>query len=391
MITPEQIRRKAENLYHKVVRAWLDDDGSFFPRVVPVDRSLDKHDLPAAIGSIDCLRDGSNEVLGYGYKVEWSTEKKSRNFGLNRFPERVLFETRRDLLRLIRRTREFDSFTGVVSRLRCEFDGRLDHWIRSHIRMLYETEPVLDNLILVVRYFLQHPRPNVFARQLPLRIGTKFIERNKRILNDWFDILLLPEAIRADETHFERRYGLRYAEPLILLRILDPQLQRELNISFSELALPLSTLARIPATDEMRVFVIENKVSLLTLLTLPNQLCSLALGALGSAVTVLRDVPWLANVEMFYWGDIDVEGLKILSDIRRLFPHVKSFLMDDETLNRWKEYHVDGSGATPEEPAMLNDAERAAFHKCRSSNLRLEQEYIPQSFVDATIATLVKQ
>lgn len=389
MITSEQIRRKAENLYHKVLSAWLDDDGSFFPRVVPVDRSLDKHDLPAAIESIDCLRDGSKEVLGYGYKVEWSTEKKSRKFGLNRFPERILFETRPDLLRLIRRTREFDSFTGVVSRLRSEFGGRLDQWIRSHIRILYETEPVLENLILVVKYFRQHPRPNIFARELPLPIDTKFIERHKRILNDWFDVLLLPEAIRADETHFERRYGLRYAEPLILLRTLDPQLQRELKLPFSELALPLSTLASVRARDDMRVFVVENKVSLLTLLTLPNQRRSLALGALGSAVTILRDVRWLARVPMFYWGDIDVEGLKILSDVRRLFPHVKSFLMDEATLERWSKYIVDGTGAAPEEPALLTQDERAAFHRCRSENLRLEQEHIPQPIVDATIEMLL--
>ena len=38
---------------------------------------------------------------------------------------------------------------------------------------------------------------------------TKFVERHRRILREWLDIVLPPETIRADEEHFERRFGLR--------------------------------------------------------------------------------------------------------------------------------------------------------------------------------------
>lgn len=84
------------------------------------------------------------------------------------------------------------------------------------------------------------------ARELPIPVDTKFIERHQGLLRRWFDIVLPPHAIRADEDHFERRYGLRYVEPHLLVRLLDSELKRELAFPCSEFSLPLSTLADLP-------------------------------------------------------------------------------------------------------------------------------------------------
>jgi hypothetical protein len=77
---------------------------------------------------------------------------------------------------------------------------------------LTEVADDVAGMLLVVDYLREHPRPGVFARELPLPLDTKFVERNQRILREWLDIVLPPHAIRADERHFERRYGLRYAD-----------------------------------------------------------------------------------------------------------------------------------------------------------------------------------
>ncbi|MBI1313978.1 hypothetical protein GC176_22005 [bacterium] len=373
MITPREIRQKAETLYPKVVRAWLSGDESFFPRRVPASLKPDA-DVSVAREAIAKLRDGSKEVLGYGYSIEWSDERRSRTFGANRFPQQVVFETRDDLLKLIRKADEFAALVRAVTQLREEFADRLDAWFPANFRKLADSKADVAGLIQVVRYFQTHPRPNVFPRELPLPVDTKFVERHQRLLSDWFELLLPPETIRADESQFERRYGLRYDQPLIRIRFLDPDLQRELGCPFDDLALPLSSLAKL-AIGDVRVFIVENKTCLLTLPTLSR---GIALGGLGKAAAILADVHWLETVPIHYWGDLDVEGFQILANLRQKFPRLQSVLMDGGMLDEFSDFIVPGSGAAPDSLGLLAPHEESAFRFCRDRNVRLEQERIPQ-------------
>lgn len=202
MIQPEDIRRKAENLYPDYLRAWLDGDDTFFPRVIPSRKTLDANNLALAIQAVRRLREGSKEVTGFGYTVEWR-EVNSRKFGRNRFPARILFETPNDLLRFIGKHHEFAIFSDAVIRLRAAFPV-LESWVRHNVWTLIEAAPDLDGLLSVVQFFRNHPRPNRFARELPLPVDTKFIKRYEGILRGWFDVALPPDTIRADEEHFER-------------------------------------------------------------------------------------------------------------------------------------------------------------------------------------------
>jgi hypothetical protein len=133
-------------------------------------------------------------------------------------------------------------------------------------------------------------------------------------------------------------------------------------------------MAQLPIKD-VDIYIIENRVNLLTL---PAQHRSIALEGRGCAVTDLRYVPWLANVPVTYWGDLDAEGFQILSSLRALLPQTRSMLMDGPVLDRWHELAIPGTGSRPEMPLHLTAPERAAFERCRDGNLRLEQERIPQ-------------
>lgn len=381
MIQPEEIRRKAERCYPDLLRAWLDDDPTFFPLTIRANRSLDHSDPAAAIQAVRHLREGSKEYRGFGYTVEWQ-EQRSRRFGRNLFPRRILFETRSDLLQLIGRQREFEEFAAAVVRLRSEFPA-LAGWIRSHLRLLIDCAPELNGLLHVLRFFRDNPRPNCFARELPLPVDTKFIERHRRVLSDWLDLTLPPHAVRADETHFERRYGLRYPEPHLLVRLLDAQLQAELRFPCLEFSLPLSTLAELSATA-VHVFIIENRVNLLTF---PSITRGLALWGRGCAVTDLRHIQWLHRCPIAYWGDLDVEGFGILSSLRALFPATRSLMMGIETLRRWEHLAVPGTSNWPDVPPHLSDAEQAAFAQCREASLRIEQERLPQDYVLEVLAS----
>lgn len=375
MIQPEDIRRKAENLYPDYLRAWLDGDDTFFPRVIPSRKTLDANNLALAIQAVRRLREGSKEVTGFGYTVEWR-EVNSRKFGRNRFPARILFETPNDLLRFIGKHHEFAIFSDAVIRLRAAFPV-LESWVRHNVWTLIEAAPDLDGLLSVVQFFRNHPRPNRFARELPLPVDTKFIKRHEGILRGWFDVALPPDTIRADEEHFERRYGLRYAEPHLLVRLLDPVLGRELGWPCPELSIPLHALGAMDVRADLAI-IVENKINLLTLPPFPH---AIGLGGLGGSVVLLRYLSWLNNMPIVYWGDLDTEGFEILSSLRALFPHVRSLLMDLKTIDRLKHLAVPGSGRTPGIPPHLTEVEQLAYVYCRDGNVRLEQERIPQSDV----------
>lgn len=379
MIQPEDIRRKAKNLYGEFVRAWLNDD-SFFPRVIPSKRNLDP-ESPTAINAVRELRDASKEVVGFGYTVEWR-EISSRRFGRNLFPSRIVIETQEDFLRLTGRAQDFGRFQEAVATIRTRHTV-LGDWIQSNIAALTELAPEVKGLLEVVDVLQRTPRPGCFARELPASVDTKFVERHQKVLRQWLDRILPPQAIRADEEHFERRYGLRYAEPHILVRFLDAQAQQRLRFPCEVLSVPLHTLGGWQA-EGVPVLIVENKVNLLTT---PRGRYAIALGGLGNGLALLRYVPWLATADVTYWGDLDVEGLAILSALRAMFPRACSVFMDEAAVAAWRHLAVPGTGrARADMPPHLTQGEQGAFLLCAEHNLRIEQERIPQMAVVAELS-----
>lgn len=373
MIQPEDIQRKAENLYPRFLSAWLDGE-EFFPKEIRSRKQPDD-DPSAAIRAVQRLRHAAKESRGYGFSIEWQ-ERNSRKHGRNRFPHRIVFETQSDFLRFVGKQREFEAFAGAVQKIRTRYP-QLVGWIRSNRKRLIASAGDVDGLLLVVDYLCEHPRPEIFARELPLPLDTKFVERNEGILRQWLDCVL-HEGIRSDEEHFARRFGLRYAEPHLLVRFLDPGLQHACGSPWPELSLPLHTLAEMPM-PHCRVLIVENKVNLLTLPLLRR---TLALGGLGNGVVDFRLMRWLTEMPMWYWGDIDTAGLAILARLRSLFPQTKSVMMDAETVACWRETLAETiAGDTIAAPCGLTDAETRAFEICRDDCLRIEQERLPHHFV----------
>lgn len=69
------------------------------------------------------------------------------------------------------------------------------------------------DLLTVCQYFLDHPRPNLYARELPLAVHTKFVEEHQSVLREMLDELLPPQAIDPAANRFEERFLLRYTGP----------------------------------------------------------------------------------------------------------------------------------------------------------------------------------
>ena len=346
MIQPDDIRRKAGNLYGQFVRAWLTGDHSFFPRTIPSQRIPDP-DSALAVDAVRALRAASKEVAGVGYTVEWR-EVNSRRFGRNLFPSRIVIETQDDFLHLTGRSRDFQRFQEAVGAIRARYT-ELEGWIRSNTVALTEMASDVEGLLEVVDVLRRTPRPGCFARELPVSVDTKFVERHQTVLRQWLDLVLPPHTIRADEDHFERRYGLRYAEPDLLIRFLDPATQQRLGFPCDVLSLPLHTLG-VWEHNITSVLIVENKVNLLTV---PPGSFEIAMGGMGNGVTLLRHVPWLTSARIWYWGDLDVDGLAILSSVRAILPHAESVFMDEAAMTAWRHLAVTGTGRVPSNPPHL--------------------------------------
>jgi hypothetical protein len=371
MISPDEIRQKAERKYLDFLRAFLRDE-AFFPLEFPVG-ALPK-DYPILSAGILKLRD--SEKLGYRLELEAS---KTRQFGEQHLPKRIYIEDASNFLKLIKRQSEFQAFERDIRLIRSQLP-QLEKWLIQNPLQVLNYLGEWDALCSVCGYFMVNPRPNRYLRELPIEVHTKFIEQHMGILRLLFDFLLPGESI-AEEKDFYLRYGLRYAEPLIRLRFLDKALQ---NSPYSDISIPVSELARnsIPAQN---CLIVENQMTFLSLPSLPK---TLAIWGGGFMLGILREIEWLNEMKIYYWGDLDAQGFEILSRLRTIFPQTKSVLMDEYTLQQFASYIHQGT----ESKALslnLSFAEQQVYEYLQSRNERLEQEQLSHAFVLKRLQSLI--
>lgn len=382
-LTPEEIAAKATRAYERFLISWIRGDGDeFFPYRIHAKFSIDPKNPRDTIAASEMLLAKSKDSIGRGYTLQ-RTQIKRRDFGNNPVPKAILVETLEDMLYLAKRQKEFVATCRVVETVRAELPG-LSGWLESKVGSLHVLADSVAGLVAVTRYFLENPWPDCYARQIPVPVDTKFVQRHEATLRQWLDLLLPASAIDVNESKFARRFGLRDGQKHRAVRVLDETLARELKLPFCELSLPVRSIATLDVS-QATVVIVEND---LNLLTLPPLVRGLGIRGEGNAVNRLEPLKWLNQNRVFYWGDIDVDGFLILSRLRNLFPHIKSVLMDISTLNHDPKLVIKGNGSKPAPPTNLSPAEAEAFLECLQDNRRLEQEKIPQPIVDQTFNSL---
>jgi hypothetical protein len=133
------------------------------------------------------------------------------------------------------------------------------------------------------------------------------------------------------------------------------------------MGLPLDVFCR-RAIHGLRVIITEN---LMNFECLPEATNTLAIGGQGIAAELLHKVPWLADCDVYYWGDIDEHGFQILSRLRNV-------MMEVATLEKYR--HLTGAGEKAgKPPSNLTPEEQKTYDIVVRENLRLEQEKIPQA------------
>lgn len=375
MITPNEIRKKAENKFEAYLQSIISGE-EFFPIVIAGNKKPNDNTVLFEKELTDLMA-YSKEQKGFGYSLKYQTVK-TNNHGVQDIPVSISFESEQDYLKFIGKVQATFNFRVDLEKILPVFPG-LKEWVGKYPNKVITNHDIWDDLLKVCVYFNANPSPFLYIRELPIKVHTKFIEQNKTIIRELLDIIIA-EHINQDEKHFERRFNLKYDEPLVRFRLLDKSIQQQYFFNMEDISLPIEQFRKlnIPVST---VYIVENKMNMLTFPHIEN---SIVIWGHGFGVDIMKDVEWMNDKRIFYWGDIDSHGFQILSEVRTHFPMIKSFLMDRETFNLFFEGDK-GTETNVEKELCLSQEESDMFKYLKVNNYRLEQEKIPYEYAKSRI------
>lgn len=380
MITPTEIRKKAENKYLTFLRS-VTERQAFEPIVIDGNKKPND-DTVQFEKELTELIAHSKEKKGYGYSIEYQ-KVKTRKHGEQDIPVSIIFLTEQDYLKYIGKEQGTVGFRKDVERILSAFP-ELVEWVCRFPNKVLDNHEFWGDLLKVCTYFRSNPKPQMFIRELPIQVDTKFIERNKGIIKELLDIIIA-KSVNPDEKRFETHFNLRYDEPVVRFRVLDKAMSQMLFSGIDDLSVPINQFQEVEIPVEV-VYIVENKMNMLTF---PPIQKSIVVWGHGFGVDLLKDVTWLKSKKIFYWGDLDAQGFQILSEIKTHFPQVESFLMDRETFDLFYESGF-GTETNVEKNLFLTPEEEKMFDFLKEGNYRLEQEKIPFEYASSKIPIIKK-
>lgn len=371
MITPQEIKKQCLSWWKELLLSVMDGQ-EFFPKeITRIGKITSKDILQKLAEHKAALIELQKSASVWGYEIEMD-EKNFEKIGSQTLPSSIRIPSLEVYLRITRKRSELDVFLKNWQFIFTKMP-QLSEWCRTNPLRLISHDSWQDT-IKVCQYFMANPQPRLYIRELPIDIHTKYIEENKDLLRALLDTLLPTSAVCYEEKTFEKRYGLKCAEPLIRIRFLDSSLA--IGTGWTDISIPLPDFRQLTCSCK-RMFITENKMNFLTLPQLPDSIAIWSGG--GFNISYLKDIPWLQNVRSYYWGDLDAQGLQILNQFRSYYPSATSLMMDWSTLNQYKSLLKEGTPAQLQILPHLTAEEYELYRYLQENNLRLEQERIPQA------------
>lgn len=335
MITPEEIEKKSLRLYYRRFLPAVITEEDIFPLIVPSDRGKTTDSFSKRYKELNKLISKDKSKTGSGYTVEFR-EVKTRSQGVQSVPAKIVFESEKDFLDFIKKTDEILHFRKNIGFLRNHLP-ELQNWIKKNPKKIIDFQHEWPQLVSVCSYFKNNPLPDIYARELPIDVHTKFIETHTGILKSLLDVLLPEKSINQDTNQFEKRYGLKYKPSLIRFRILDYDVNNDfIKPGIEDISIPVFDFQGLSLSCR-NVFIVENEINYLTFPAVDK---SIVIWGKGYAVENLKNSTWLIDKNIIYWGDIDRAGFSILSQLRSFFPQTTSLMMDMETWIRFQTFSV---------------------------------------------------
>ena len=308
------------------------------------------------------------------YRIE-SRSIGHQSIGANDVPQAVWFDSVEDEIAFTGKGREAARFMNLAADLEAAEPGLRPWVLGKPFALLALGEDALV-VAKVARWLVENPEPGIYVRQLALAgVHTKFEEKHVRAIDEMAAVLTGVQARRSSSMRsFRQRHGFATEPDTVRMRALptilgapggadDVEIPAE---AFEKLALAVKT-----------VIVTENKTNFLALPLKPGTL--VVFGG-GYGFSGLGAAGWVRDCDLVYWGDMDTHGFAILNQLRSHHPHVRSVLMDRETLMDHRAFWgVEGS---PSKGALVHlDAAEAQLvgelaSGVHGERIRLEQEQV---------------
>lgn len=389
MISPEEIKRQALRRWNLVLEGHIQDK-KFVPitidRIGKVKPGEIRQQFEKIQQEVEILLLQSKNQTGIGYLVE----KAGYNFrrsGNHDLPECVIIETLDDFLHITGKEKDWAIFIKNYGAI-YERIPALKDWAMVNTTWLVKKGIDWEGILKVCNYFISVPRPGLYLRQLPIEIHTKFIEENASLLQSLLDFLIAEHIRDKQLKRFSERYFLKYDEPLIRIRILDKDLFLEQGIN--DISIPLSSF-HSDRFNCKHILITENKMNFLTLPDIPSAIAVWSGG--GFNISFLKNIEWLNEKEIFYWGDLDEHGFQILHQLRSYYPSCRSIMMDIQTYTAFQQFAVSTPPATLGNLALLTGQETEMLNLLRKTpdKNRLEQERILQEYAVKMIVDAINK
>ena len=376
MISPNDIKTKAERKYF----SFLQDVVQAIPFsriVITGDKTYNKTTVGDFQKEILALVNQSKEKRGFGFTIDYQTIK-TKSIGTQSLPTIIYFDKEKDFLKFLGKEKEVDNFINDWRLIHSHFP-ELKDWIIRNPTKIIQQQGKWESIIKVCNYFKNYPKPNLYIRELPANVHTKFIESNQSIIAELLDVII-QNHINLNEREFKKRFNLKFREPLVRFKVLDKDISKSFFSNLDDISIPVSQFESLKLPLK-QVLIVENKTTLYTTLTLPKMHKTIAIFGQGNAVTNIQNAKWLNNITVLYWGDIDVHGFEMLSRIRKHFGHTQSVLMDKTTFEKFFE-NDSGKPTTNTTTLNLTENERELYNLLKTNNWRLEQEKISFFYVN---------
>lgn len=355
MKTPDDLKARARTNYQRNIRAWLGGEFSAlsFPLSPPTVREAEEDNGNA---TERWLRQWA-AWQGPG-EIDYVT-KRLGYLGQHELPSRITLGTPEQIARVAGQLADWRRSTARLSHLVAALGEETRRPLLTQFSRWRDWDEVTgERFIAVVRWMRAHRTDDHYVREIPVvGVDTKWIEAHQAVV----------QAVMGERTF-------RAKPPLVDLRSLDADL---LIRGARRIILELADAA--PADPVFsRVLIVENHT---TFLALPQLSATVAVWGAGyRADELVAALPWLAERDVHYWGDLDSHGFRILDRLRGRLPRLRSVLMDPRTARNHLELAVEEPTPSGFLPTRLTGEEAVTLALLRERSgagcLRIEQERI---------------
>lgn len=381
MISSTQIKKKAISSYASFLSSLITNE-DIFPLEIRGNKSPGKT-LETYRKEMDDLLSSSTVNKKYAYTID-CVKTKTRFIGSQSLPKQIYFESELDYVGYLNKINEVKKFKEAKDTTLLNFPLLKDWLVNNTLKVITNIEKWND-VLKVVSYFDSSPNPNLYIRELPIKVHTKFIEKNKSIIWELLNIVVAESLNKDEKKHFELRFNLKYSEPLLRFRLLETRIAQDYFSGLEDITLKISDFSKLDLPVK-KVLIVEN---LMNLLTLPHMSDTMAIFGQGFKVLSLKNINWLKECQIYYWGDLDAQGFEILSGFRSHYHQTKSLMMDKTTFDLFYENDLETKSKI-ETLVHLNEEERNMHKLLFKNKWRLEQEKIPMDYTLSQLKKLAK-